>query len=178
MKNILKSTLLTLLIALSVSAYSQKGKFAHIDSNELLAAMPERAELEKKLQGEYQTLEASLQQMSQEYQKKVAEYQEMEASGTASDLILQTKISEIQDLETRIQQFQTSAQEAIQQREVELMEGLVEIAKKAISEVAAENGYNYVFDAAVLLHKPDGDNILPLVKKKLGITTTAAIPVK
>ena len=52
MKNILKSTLLTLLIAVSVSAYSQKGKFAHIDSNELLAAMPERAELEKKLTSE------------------------------------------------------------------------------------------------------------------------------
>ena len=80
----------------------------------------------------------------------------------------------IKDL--RIQQFQTSAQEAIQQREAELMEGLVKIAKKAISEVATENGYVYVFDAAVLLHKPDGDNILPLVKKKLGITTAASIP--
>ncbi|MBL4652076.1 MAG: OmpH family outer membrane protein [Flavobacteriales bacterium] len=171
MKNILKSSLVTLLIIVSVSAYSQKEKFAHIDSNELLAVMPERSELEKQLQSEYQTLEASLQQMSQEYQRKVAEYQELQTAG-GSELILQTKVSEIQDLETRIQQFQASAQEAIQQKELELMEGLYEIAKKAISEVANENGYTYVFDAAVLLHKPDGDDILPLVKKKLGITST------
>ncbi|MDA9563677.1 OmpH family outer membrane protein [Flavobacteriales bacterium] len=172
MKQILKTSLFALLVVLSTTALAQKGKFAHIDSNELLAAMPERAELEKTLQSEYQTLEASLQQMSQEYQQKVAEYQELEASG-GSELIMQTKVTEIQDLEGRIQQFQASAQDAIQQREVELMEGLYDIAKKAISEVASENGYTYVFDAAVLLHKPDGDDILPLVKKKMGITTAA-----
>ena len=61
-------------------------------------------------------------------------------------------------------------------KELELMEGLYEIAKKAISEVATENGYSYVFDAAVLLHKPEGDDILPLVKTKLGITSAAAVP--
>ncbi|MBL4623738.1 MAG: OmpH family outer membrane protein [Flavobacteriales bacterium] len=176
MKKILKTMLFALLLVVSTSAFSQKAKFAHIDSNELLAAMPERTALEKQLQTEYQTLEANLQDMSQEYQRKVAEYQEMEASGTGSDLILQTKISEIQDLETRIQQFQVSAQDAIQQKELELMEGLYEIAKKAISEVATENGYAYVFDAAVLLHKPESDDILPLVKKKLGITTALAVP--
>ena len=175
MKNILKISLVAVLLIVSAATYAQKGNFAHIDSNELLAAMPERADMEKKLQVEYQTLEAQLQEMSQEYQRKVAEYQELEASG-GSQLILQTKVTDIQELEARIQQFQASAQEAIQIKEQELMEELYEIAKTAISAVANENGYSYVFDAAVLLHKPDGDDILPLVKKKMGITATAAVP--
>lgn len=172
MKNILTSLLLVVFLGITSVTFAQKGKFAHVDSNELLEAMPQRADMQKKLEAEYMELEATLQQMSTEYQNKVGEYQQMEASGTASKLVLQTKISEIQQMEQRIQQFQVSAQEAIQMKEMELMEELYEIAKTAISEVANENGYTYVFDAAVLLHKPDSDDILPLVKKKMGITTT------
>ena len=48
---------------------------------------------------------------------------------------------------------------------------MIEKARKAISEVAEENGYTYIFDAGVgiLLYYDKGDNILPLVRAKLGI---------
>jgi outer membrane protein len=48
-------------------------------------------------------------------------------------------------------------------------------ADKAIKDVAKEKGYDYIFDASngVLLHAKDGDNILSMVKTKLGISATA-----
>jgi outer membrane protein len=50
------------------------------------------------------------------------------------------------------------------------------IQKKAIENirsVAKESGYAYVFEAGTLLVSPPSDDILPLVKKKMGIVDKA-----
>ena len=106
----------------------------------------------------------------QEYQNKIAEYQAQ--AGTMSDIIRQTKEGEIRDLETRIQGFQMQAQESIQVKEGELMQPLIDKATAAIKEVAKANGFSVVNDLAtgVFLVYPEEDDILPLVKKHLGIT--------
>jgi outer membrane protein len=52
-----------------------------------------------------------------------------------------------------------------------LLQPLLDKAKNAINAVARENGYTYIFDVgtgAVLFYEK-GDNILPLVKAKLGL---------
>jgi len=41
--------------------------------------------------------------------------------------------------------------------------------KKAIADVAKENGFTFIFNKEQLLVSPPGDDILPLVKKKLNI---------
>lgn len=70
-----------------------------------------------------------------------------------------------------IQEFQQSAQENIRKKEAELLKPIIEKAKTAIGQVAKESGYSYIFDSSVagFLYKPDGDNVLPKVKTKLGI---------
>ena len=75
------------------------------------------------------------------------------------------------DLEKRIREFQTKAQSSLQTKEQELMKPLVQKAKDAIETVAKENSYTYVFDSGsgALLFQPESDNLLPLVKKKLGL---------
>ena len=54
---------------------------------------------------------------------------------------------------------------------MELLEPLLEKAKNAIKEVSEEQGYTYIFDVGVgtLLYYEKGDNILPLVREKLGL---------
>ncbi|RYZ39072.1 MAG: OmpH family outer membrane protein, partial [Sphingobacteriales bacterium] len=42
-------------------------------------------------------------------------------------------------------------------------------AQKAIREVGAEGGYDYIFDGGQLLYAKDSENIMPTVKAKLGI---------
>ena len=86
--------------------------------------------------------------------------------------------NELIKLYQRVQGWQNEAQELYQ---AEAQKKIVPIRNKAldaIKAVAKENGYGYVFDNAQgsLLIAPPGDDLLPLVKKKLGIT--ASVPVK
>lgn len=166
MKSI-KKILFIAAILFSVSVSAQK--FGHINSNELLMAMPERTDIENQIKTYATELEAQLSAMHKEYQSKVAAFQAQSANMT--ETVRNSKIKEITDLETRIQEFQTSAQEELQEKEQTLLQPLIDKAKKAIEEVASENGYTYIFDSGVgvLLYQKESNNIMPMVKKKLGL---------
>lgn len=60
-------------------------------------------------------------------------------------------------------------QQRIQQKSQELITPIRAKATDAIKATAKENGYTYVLEAAAVLVGPPGDDILPLVKKKLGV---------
>lgn len=161
---------LSLVLLITGAATAQSGaKFGYIDSNEILALMPETDSLEKELQAYQAYLEEQMQTMAIEYQTKVTQYQEN--YNTMSDLIRQTKEKEITDLQERIQAFQQSADQDLGAKQAELFNPLIEKVKNAITEVSRENGYNYIFDVGTgaLVFYETGDNILPLVKTKLGI---------
>lgn len=144
-------------------------KLGHINANELLMLMPGVKEADAKLLEYTKQLETQNQAMIAEYQNKVQDYQQNEAS--MIDAVKETKVKEITDLETRIQAFQQSANEKVAKRKEELYSHILEKANKAIKEVAREKNYDYVFDTSIgiLLHFPDSDNIMPLVKAKLGL---------
>jgi len=171
MKKILFSAVLVVFLLGSFSSYAQsKGKMGHIDSNSLLMLMPERATATKAIEEHAKQLQEQLQTMSQEFETKYADYTEKQA--TMSDLIKKNKEQELADLQKRIQDFQTTAQQDLQNKEQELMQPIIDKAKKAIEDVAKEKGYDYVFDTSVgaLVYWPESsDDLLPLVKKKLGI---------
>lgn len=171
MKKVLNILLVAvMLVSIAGTASAQtKAKKGYINSNELLLAMPERAQAEKAIQEEAQRLEAQLTAMSNEYQAKVGEYQAQ--AGTMSQIIRETKAREISDLEVRIQNFQMSAQESLQVKEGELVQPLIDKAKKVIEEVAKENGYTEVVDLStgVFIVYPKENDLMELVKKKMGI---------
>ena len=104
--------LLSFVLVAGFTQAQSKQKFGHINTGELLQTMPERTEAEKAIQEEAKQLEKQLSTMSAEYQAKVQDYQTNEA--TWSQLIKDTKVKEIGDLETRIQEFQGTAQENLQ----------------------------------------------------------------
>src|SRR5690606_821818 len=146
-----------------------KNKFGHINSQELLELMPERTTAEQELQKFAEQLETQLKTMTTEWETKMNDYRANQS--VMSDIIRQTKEEEIANLEQRIQAFQQNAQQSLAKKETELVEPMLDKAKKAIEAVATENGYTYIFDtsAGVLLYQPEGDDVLPLVKKKLGL---------
>jgi len=159
------------LLLMNVSGFAQpKNKFGHLNSNDLFALMPERDTAQKTLQNYSKQLEDQLVAMQDELQKKYTDYQANQA--TLGDMIKKTKEEELTAIQQRIQTFQTNAQQDLQKKESELLQPIIEKAKKAIEEVAKENGYTYVFDTGTgtLLYWPkDSDDILSLVKTKLGI---------
>ena len=144
-------------------------KLGHIDSNEILTLMPETDSLQNELKNYADYLDQQMNAMAMEYQSKVTDYQDNVA--TMSDLIRQTKEKEITDLQTRIQAFQQSADQDLQAKQAELFNPLIEKVKNAIDEVGRENSYTYILDvgAGAVIFYEGGDDVLPLVKKKLGI---------
>ena len=163
----MKHIVLVLATFLSTMAFGQK--FGHLNSNELLLAMPERTSVENQIKKYAQDLESQLSAMTNEYQVKVQNFQSNEA--TMTEAIKKDKIKEITNLEQRINEFQQTAQQDLQAKEESLLKPLIDKAKKAIEEVAKENNYTYIFDSGVgvLLYQRDSDDIMPLVKKKMGL---------
>ena len=169
MKKLVVVISLVLLVSVSGLFAQTNAKLGYINSAELMQLMPGKDTVEARITEYRSSLEQTMQVMYQEYQGKVAEYQNNAA--TMSQIIKQTKEREIQDLETRIQQFQQSADTDLQAKQAELFAPLTTRAKDAINAVAKEKGYTYVFDLSVgaVIYYENADNLMPLVKTKLGI---------
>ena len=169
----MKKTLIVLIACLSLfggNAMAQKNiKIGHINSTDLMQIMPGRDSAQTVLQAEVQELETTLKSMQSEMEKRYNDYMENQSGWT--ELIRNTKQRELQDMGNRIQEFQENAQKQLQQREEELLKPIIDRAKKAINDVAAEGGYTYVIDASnpAILYSQDSDDIMPQVKKKLGL---------
>jgi outer membrane protein len=166
-----KPTFLFVLVLLisGFQTLAQSAKFGHINSAELLSMMPATKSADSTLQKYGQSLEAQLKVMTNEYQSKLQEFQSKE--GTLPDAVRQIKIKEINDLESRIEDFRESAQQSIQKKKEELYTPVLQGAEKAIKEIAKEKSYAYIFDtsAGTVLFAQDSDNIMTLVKQKLGL---------
>ena len=166
----MKKTLLTIcLIAAGLFAAEAQNKLGYINSNELLSIMPESTEMQTELQSYAKGLESSLAAMQAEGEKKLADYQQNEA--TMSDLVKQDKIRELENIQQRILEFQQNAQESLTAKEQELITPILEKARKAIEDVAKEENFTYIFDASTgnILYAAESENVLPLVKAKLGL---------
>ncbi len=143
-------------------------KLGHINSQEILMAMPGRVAAEKEMEALKTKLEASLMDMSKTYEAKVGEYQSLAADTPPSTI--EALKNEIIGLESRIQNYQISAEQDLAKKQEDLLQPMLQDVQKAIDEVGAENGFAYIFDISTgtILYKA-GEDVSVLVKKKLGI---------
>ena len=171
MKNYIKVIVVfACLIAFGFTAQAQNPvKVGYIDINTLISLMPGIDSVKIKLQKYQQSLTDQMDAMGAEFENKYLDYQ-AKASGM-SDLIKQTKEKELSDLQSRIDAFKSKAQQDFQAKQQELLDPLVSQAKNAIKEVAKENKYTYVLNGIedIVLYSESTDDLMPLVKKKLGI---------
>jgi outer membrane protein len=153
------------------AGYSQNVKFGHINSDELIQAMPEFDSATVKLEKFRQELVNALELMSVELNNKNDAY--TKESKNLTDIVKQTKEQEIIDLNRRMQDFQTKAQEDLQNKQVELFQPVYTKVDKAIKDVGKENGFVYVFDVAkgslLYFDETKSTNVMPLAKAKLGL---------
>jgi len=166
----MKKTLLTIcLVVAGLFSAEAQNKLGYINSNELLSIMPESSAMQEELQSYAKGLESSLAAMQAEGEKKLSDYQQNEA--VMSDLVKQDKVRELESIQQRILEFQQNAQESLAAKEQELITPILDKARNAIEEVAKEGNFTYIFDASTgnILYAAESENILPLVKAKLGL---------
>jgi outer membrane protein len=167
----MKKIVFVLMIGLFAAntASAQAKKLGHINSQELVNLMPEAKAAQDSLKTVSQLLQGEFERKSEEL-KKLAE--EFEANkGTMSPLIKESKINELNDKQNRLTEFERNANQEIAKVEQDLFKPISDKALKAIEDVAKEKGYQYIFDKARggLLYAGATDDVLPLVKAKLGL---------
>lgn len=163
----LKTLLLATALCIGTVSFTQaQSKVAHINTQELIAAMPAAKSAQAELETLSKTYQTDIQASITEYQNTAKQY-ESEAA-TKTDEENQKRGLELQEKQQRIQQFRADAQKDLAEKEAELFKPIQEQAMKAINDVAKEQGYQYVLDRATLI-VAEGKDILADVKKKLGI---------
>lgn len=165
--------ILTGLFLCSWNSFAQNTlKLGHINSQEVLKAMPEMDSAQKQLEREVATIQKTVEELQVEFNKKYEDYTKLANDPNTSALILRTKEEELQSIQERSQSFQQQAEQSLSQKRAELFQPVQNKAIKAVNDVASENGFTYIFDTAggsVVYTSPDSQDILPLVKTKLGL---------
>ena len=162
----MKKIILMLAMVLPMLASAQK--IGHVNSQELLATMPELAGVQAKLDTLAAQYEAQFANMQEEFSKKVAAFQKDQA--TMTDGVREFRQQEIAEMEQRIYIFRETAQKDIQTKQQEFLMPIQKRMLDAIQKVGAAEGCTYVFDSMAMLYiSPDALNLMPLVKKELGI---------
>lgn len=172
------ASILFVLLCVSGTVSAQNFKFGHLNSQELIALMPERDSALIKLQQYATELEETITEMQEEYQTKYNTYQQKQATWTAA--VLESKQRELIEIQQRLEQFNQGAQQEYQQMNQVLFSPVVTKATNAINKVAKDNGFTYIYDLSTgclaFYNEEVSVDVLPLVKAELGIPAEKVAP--
>jgi len=157
-------------------AVNAQNKIGYIATDELISLMPEA----EKADGDLKVYQSDLAQRGQDLMKDLS-YKDsvfVKDSAKMSPSMRDIKKDELLELYQKVQSWNQKAQDMYNQKAQELIAPLRTKAMDAIKAVAKENGYTYIFDMGALIVAPPGDDILELVKKKLGVKPGTPAPKK
>lgn len=143
-------------------------KMACISFNQLLSLMPEAKKADT-------TLDQYRSALQQEFDSYQSDYKQQLALLSSRDTLkfnsaqLELKRRNLGELLAKIQGYNQQASRLLEQKQSSLFAPIRKKAETAIQQVSKENGYNYVFEKDDLQVYPPSEDILPLVKKRLGL---------
>ena len=147
-----------------------QAKFGHVNTQEIIQAMPEFATARTDIEKLTQQYEADLKSMQDELQKKAEAFEKEEA--TLPENIKTRRNQELQDLYQRIQQTYQDNQQALAKAQQEKMQAITTKVLDAIKAVGQEGGYVYVMDMSAgipYISTTLSTDVTAQVKTKLGL---------
>lgn len=168
MKKILIIVAVVMGLIMTGNSTKAQTKIGYISLQELIPLMPEYKKADTAL-NEYQSA------LGQNYNDMQREFYEKDSLLNSKDTLKYTtaqkeiKRREITELYQKLQSWQQQAQQLYQQKQQDLITPIQKKAVDAIQAVAKEHGYTYVISKETLLVSPPAEDMLPLVKAKLGI---------
>ena len=162
--------ILTICAALLVaaSAFAQP-KNGYVNTTELIQLLPAmdtvRTQLESAQKETYETYQA----MIEEYQTKATTFQQKQASWTPA--IKESKQKELNEIGNRIQEFEQSANQDLQQMQQTLQAPIYQRVNEEIQKIAKVKNLAMVFDIASVLYIDPAQSIdlTPELRTILGI---------
>jgi outer membrane protein len=164
MKKILAIAAMALL---TLAASAQK--LGRVNFTELYQLAPEADAARDQINAMSNEAQETFNTMVEEYQTKMNQYQQKNATWTAA--IKDAKEKELVDIQNRIQDFQQSISQELQQKQAELMNPIMEKAQKAVQDLAKAQGIVAVFDSGSALYFDETAvvDLTPAARKALGI---------
>ncbi len=168
----MKKLIVAGIMAMGIFGATAQSKIGYIGTDELIGIMPEA----EKADAELRDYQASLAQQGQDMMKELNDKDSLFVKDSAklSPSMKEIKKNELVSLYQRVQSWNQQAQEMYQQEAQKKIAPLRTKALEAIRAVAKESGYSYILDANSVIVGPPGDDVLALVKKKLGIKDAPA----
>ena len=164
----MKKLIIFLLMMLPLSILAQESNIAVVNTQEVIQAMPEFADMQKKMTDLEAKYKNEMQVMNEEYNKKYADFIAQQDSLTEN--IKMRRMQELEDMQQRTQNFVQISQQDYQKQQGELFAPIQEKLKKAIDAVGAEKGYTYILDPQIVLFSGNSAiDATQFVKAKLGI---------
>jgi len=167
MKN-LKTLLLIAVFTLGIGGAVNAQKVAHIDFQKLITEMPVYKSMTAEIEKLSKTYKNDIDEMAKTLEAKIKKYEAEQ--GTQTDITNKTRAQEVQQDRLRIQQYEQTAYQELQEKQNKQLNPIIEKAQKAIQEVATAKGFEYVLDATqgktLLVAK--GTDLYSAVKTKLG----------
>ncbi|MBQ9672055.1 MAG: OmpH family outer membrane protein [Prevotella sp.] len=139
----MKKLFLALMMMLPMAAMAQ-AKFGHVNSAEIMQAMPEFTQARTDIEALTKQYEADLKLMQDELQKKGEAFEKEQA--TLPENIKQRRQQDLQDMYQKIQQSYQDNQQALQQAQQEKMQAITTKIVDAIKKVGEAGGYVYIMD--------------------------------
>ena len=154
------------LCGLTASAQTQ-AKFGHVNTQEIIQAMPEFTTARTEIENLTKQYEADLKMMQDELQKKGEAFEKDQA--TLPDNIKQRRQQELEQMYQKIQQSYQDNQQALQKAQQEKMQAITTKVLDAIKKVGTEGGYVYIMEM--------GSGI-PFISTTLSTDVTAQVKAK
>jgi outer membrane protein len=152
---------------MATNAQVKAQKIGYISLQEVIAGMPEGRKADTALQQHYDALVANATDKQNALQSDIQKF--IKDSTTLSAAVKDVKRRDLQARTQELAGEEQRIQQAIEQKRQELSAPIEKKALDAVQAVAKENGYTYVLPKEAVIVGPPGDDIIALVKKKLGI---------
>ncbi len=143
-------------------------QLAKVNFNELVMLMPEMDAARTAIAASQKEAEETYAAMVEEYQGKANQYQQKQATWTSA--IRESKEKELYEIQNRIQEFQNSISQELQQQQAKLTAPIQEKANKVVTDMAKAKGITVLFDSSQAIYF--ADSVLDLTaeaRKALGI---------
>ena len=142
-------------------------KFGHVNSQEVIQAMPEFTKARADIEALTKQYEADLKLMQDELQKKAEAYDKEQATLPAN--IKQRRETELQEMYQKIQQSYQDNQQALAKEQNEKMQVIQGKVLEAIKAVGQAGNYVYIMDNA---------SGIPYISTTLSTDVTAEVKAK
>ena len=145
-------------------------KFGHVNSQEIIQAMPEFSKARTEIEALTKQYEADLKSMYEELQKKGEAYEKEQA--TLPTNIKERREKELAEMQQKIQQNYQDNQQALAQAQQEKMNAITTKVLDAIKAVGQAGNYIYIMDmgsGVPYISTTLSTDVTAEVKKKLGI---------